>query len=108
MKHRISEGQGELEKAKITEVSLLQEGRHHEDKSNCEDDAEPGEPPSDSQRSNTHGLKSPATWSFCFHRQSAPLLVSPLELGFPSQAKDACTLLSGPVIMEGPEEGKEP
>lgn len=34
--------------------------------------------------------------------------MSPLELGFPSQAKDTRALLCGPVIMEGPEEGKEP
>lgn len=45
----MSKGRGELRKAKVTEVSLLQEGRHHENKSNHEDDVEPGEPPSKSE-----------------------------------------------------------
>lgn len=43
----MSKGHGELGKVKVTEVSLLQEGHHHENKSNHADDADPGEPSSD-------------------------------------------------------------
>lgn len=61
----MSKGHGELGKAKVTEVSLLQEWCHHENKSNHEDDVELAEPPSDSQRSSTHHLKSLLSLPVC-------------------------------------------
>lgn len=83
----MSKDHGLLVKHKVTGDIVLQGESFHKDKSKHEVGAEPRETSSSSQRASTPRLRSTAAWSFHSQRQSAPLVVSFLHLGFCKRPK---------------------